>query len=492
MIKVEKINEVFIRVYADHDIEYELSEYFTFEIPGARFMPAYKAGIFDGKIRLYNLHTKTLYLGLLDYLRVFAERNQYDIEYINEVELDNIIEQDEVERFANDLDLHGKHGKIEIRDYQIEAIHTAIKKNRTILVSPTGSGKSLIIYTLIRWYIEEGKKCMIVVPSTSLVEQLYADFEDYSKLNGWSVSDNTQKLYSGFTREFTRNVLITTWQSIVRQPKDWFGQFDVLIGDEAHTFKAKSLTSIMEKLVNTKIKIGTTGTLSNDKINTLVLQGVFGPAHRVTTTKALMDNKKLAELKITSLILKYDEELRKNFKNMTYQQEMDLLVSNEKRNKFIRNLTLKCSGNTLLLFQYVEKHGKILNEMIAAKVTENRKVFFIHGGTHVSDREAIRKIVAQESDAIIIASFGVYSAGIDVPSIENIIFGSPSKSKIRNLQSIGRGLRLKEGKTHCNLYDIADDLSYKSWKNHTLKHAAERYKLYTEEQFSIKLVEIPI
>ena len=215
MINVEKINEVFIRVYADHDIEYELSEYFTFEIPGAKFMPAYKAGIFDGKIRLYNLHTKTLYLGLLDYLRVFAERNQYQIEYINEVELNNVIEQEEVERFANDLELHGKNGKIEIRDYQIEAIHTAIKKNRTILVSPTGSGKSLIIYTLIRWYLEEGKKCMIVVPSTSLVEQLYADFEDYSKLNSWSVSDNTQKLYSGFTREFTRNVLITTWQSIV-------------------------------------------------------------------------------------------------------------------------------------------------------------------------------------------------------------------------------------------------------------------------------------
>jgi len=226
--------------------------------------------------------------------------------------------------------------------------------------------------------------------------------------------------------------------------------------------------------------------------NKLVLQGVFGPAHRVTTTKALMDNKKLAELKITSLILKYDEELRKNFKNMTYQQEMDLLVSNEKRNKFIRNLTLKCTGNTLLLFQYVEKHGKILHELIATKADENRKVFFIHGGTHVSDREAIRKIVAQESDAIIIASFGVYSAGIDVPSIENVIFASPSKSKIRNLQSIGRGLRLKDGKTHCNLYDIADDLSYKSWKNHTLKHAAERYKLYTEEQFKIQLIEVPL
>ncbi|NBP16981.1 UvsW, partial [bacterium] len=316
---------------------------------------------------------------------------------------------------------------------------------------------------------------------------------DYSiQDKSWSCKKYIHKISAGQDKETNKQIVVSTWQSIYKLPKEWFGQFDVLIGDEAHTFKAKSLTSIMEKLVNTKIKIGTTGTLDNSKINILVLQGIFGPAHRVTTTKALMDNKKLAELKITSLILKYDEELRKNFKNMTYQQEMDLLVSNEKRNKFIRNLTLKCTGNTLLLFQYVEKHGKILHELITEKADENRKVFFIHGGTHVSDREAIRKIVAQESDAIIIASFGVYSAGIDVPSIENVIFASPSKSKIRNLQSIGRGLRLKDGKTHCNLYDIADDLSYKSWKNHTLKHAAERYKLYTEEQFKIQLIEVPL
>jgi superfamily II DNA or RNA helicase len=171
---------------------------------------------------------------------------------------------------------------------------------------------------------------------------------------------------------------------------------------------------------------------------------------------------------------------------------MDWLVTNEKRNKFIRNLAVTSKGNTLVLFQFVEKHGKVLYDLIKNKVHEGRRVFFVYGGTDVTDREAVRHICEKEDDAIIIASYGTFSTGINIPSIENVIFASPSKSKIRNLQSIGRGLRLKDGKTACNLYDIADNLQWKSWKNHTLNHAAERYKTYTEEQFKLKLIEIEL
>lgn len=489
IIYVEKISEVYIRVMADSGIESELSDFFTFEVPGARFTPMFKARIWDGKIRLYDLLRKTLYLGLLDYLIRFAENNNYTIEYKNQVVTENDVTPEQVQAFMEEQNFPSK---IELRDYQIDAVTTALRKDRCILLSPTGSGKSLIIYTLMKSHLLEGRKCIIVVPTTSLVEQLYSDFEDYSSENGWNVSGHCQKLYSGFPKVFTKDVLITTWQSIYKQPKPWFDQFDVIVGDEAHLFKAKSLTSILEKLTETKYRIGTTGSLDNSKINKLVLEGCFGPVHRVTSTKALMDENKLAELKITAVILKYDEQIRKEKKGMNYQEEMDFLVTNEKRNKFIRNLAINSNGNTLLLFQYVEKHGQILYDLIRDKVHENRKVFFIHGGTQVTDREAIRKIVEKENDAIIIASFGVYSTGINIPSIENVIFGSPSKSKIRNLQSIGRGLRLKSGKKYCNLYDIADDLHWKSHRNHTLNHAAERYKLYQEEQFSVKLVEIKI
>jgi superfamily II DNA or RNA helicase len=285
-------------------------------------------------------------------------------------------------------------------------------------------------------------------------------------------------------------VLITTWQSIYLQPRGWFKQFDVIFGDEAHQFKAKSLSTVMEKMDNIRYRIGTTGTLDNKKVHRLVLEGMFGPVHKVTTTKQLMETQKLAQLNITCVVLKYNDEIRKGRKNNTYQEEMDWLVTCEPRNKFIRNLAVKSKGNTLVLFQYVEKHGKVLYDMIKSKVHEDRKVFFVYGGTETADRESIRHITEGEDDAIIVASFGTFSTGINIPSLENVIFASPSKSKIRNLQSIGRGLRLKDGKTHCNLYDIADDLHWKSWKNHTLNHAAERYKTYAEEQFDLKLVEV--
>lgn len=489
IIKIEKLDEVYVRVFSESSIEQELVDFFTYEFPGARFTPKFKARLWDGKVRLLNPITKTLYLGLVPYIEQFAINNNYSVEYVNQVIKTNNISSDVITKFVTAIN---PPAKIEIRDYQIEAMLTAINRDRTLLLSPTASGKSFIIYTIMRWHVQAGRKCIIIVPTTSLVEQLYGDFEDYSSVNNWSVQSRCQKLYSGFTKEFTKDVIITTWQSIYLQPKSWFKQFNVVFGDEAHQFKAKSLTTVMEKMDQVRYRIGTTGTLDNKKVHKLVLEGVFGTTHRVTTTKKLMESGKLADLSIMCILLKYSEEVRKERKNKTYQEEMDWIVSNPARNKFIRNLAVNSKGNTLVLFQYVEKHGKILHELIKNKVHEDRKIFFVYGGTETTDREAIRHITDSEDDAIIIASFGTFSTGINIPSLENVIFASPSKSKIRNLQSIGRGLRLKEGKTTCNLYDLADDLHWKSWKNHTLSHAAERYKTYAEEEFKLKIIVVDI
>lgn len=491
VVRVEKINEVYLRVYSDPGIEAELGGYFTYEVPGARFTPKYKARLWDGKIRLYDLLRKTLYLGLYNYLQRFCDNHGYTIEHLNTISTETAITQEEVEEFAESLVLTGRGQRIDIRDYQVEAVHTALKDNRRVLVSPTGSGKSLMIYCIARWHIQHGRKVMVVVPTTSLVEQMYSDFEDYSTANGWNVESNCQKLYSGFSKVFDSKILFTTWQSIYKLPKQWFDQFDCVVGDEAHQFKAKSLTTIMEKMTETPYKIGTTGSLDDKKLNRLVLEGIFGRVHKVTTTKKLQDEGKLAELKITALLLKYSDEVRKHCSKMDYQEEIKFLILNEKRNKFIANLACNSKGNTLLLFQFVEQHGAVLYEMVKQKA-EGRNVFFIHGQTATEDREEVRRLVARESNAIIVASFGTYSTGINIPSIENIIFASPSKSKIRNLQSIGRGLRLNTGKSHCTLYDLTDDLHWKSWKNHTLKHGAERYRLYSEEEFPITLVEVSI
>lgn len=491
-IRIEKYNEVFVRIFSDRSIEQELSDFFSFRVPGYQYTPQYKNKLWDGWTRLFNLQTKCLYLGLVDYVFEFAKRNKYECVLVNDVQELTDITFNEVKEFAVSLNLHGRGKPIDIYDYQVDAIYTALHRNRSLLISPTSSGKSLIIYNLIRHHLNNDRKIVIIVPSTQLVEQLYSDFEDYSSANGFLVLKYIQKLYSGFSKTFTKDVMITTWQSIYLEPKQFFKQFDVIIGDESHLFKSKSLTTIMEKLTDVKYRIGTTGTLDGSKVNKLVLEGIFGREYKVISTKELMDAGKVADLRISGLVLKYDNESREALKKYTYQEEMDWLVRNPVRNKFIRNLTISTEGNTLVLFQFVEKHGSVLYDLIKAKVKDNRKVFFVHGGVDAQDREQIRQLCKTETNVIIIASYGVFSTGVSIPSIENVIFASPYKSKVKVLQSIGRGLRLNEGKQHCKLFDIADDLSHKKHRNHTFTHAIERYKLYAAEQFKLKIIEVEL
>jgi superfamily II DNA or RNA helicase len=320
---------------------------------------------------------------------------------------------------------------------------------------------------------------------------MYSDFQDYSSINGWKASNHCHRIYGGHEKSNEYPVVISTWQSLYKLPKQFFSSFQVIYGDEAHLFKAKSLTGILNKCVTTPYRFGTTGTLDGTKTHKLVLEGLFGPVYKVTTTKKLITDKALADLQIFNLILNYPDEIKKAVKGNSYQEEMDFLVQYEPRNKFIRNLALKQEGNTLVLFQYVEKHGKVLFDMISEKGGD-RKIFFVFGGTDTDQREEIRRITEGEHGAIIVASYGTFSTGINIKNLHNIIFASPSKSRIRNLQSIGRGLRTSENKTSCNLYDIADDLTWKSKKNYTLLHMIERIKIYNDEHFNYKLVKVDL
>ena len=256
-------------------------------------------------------------------------------------------------------------------------------------------------------------------------------------------------------------------------------------------FKAKSLTGIMNKCLSAKHRIGTTGTLDGTKTHKLVLEGCFGRVYKVTTTKTLIDKGSLANLNVTCLMLEYSDEDRKAVKDMTYQEEMDFLVAHPKRNSILTNLTASQKGNTLVLFQFVDKHGRHLFDRVKQKVEDPRPVYFVYGGTETDQREKIRELTEKANDAIIIASYGTFSTGINIKNLHNVVFASPSKSRIRNLQSIGRGLRLGDNKTSCNLYDVGDDLSWKSKKNYTLNHMIERVKLYNEEGFKYKLVRLP-
>ena len=488
-ISVTKKDEVYLKIKTDLSTDQELNDFFTFDVPGAKFMPLYRNRMWDGKARLYSLYKKELYVGLLPYLKEFAETLEYDLD----INIPEIGEETDVKKLTEALKLHAGGKPIQAREYQQDAVDHCIKQGRTLLLSPTASGKSLIIYSLIRYHQAKGRKQLVIVPTTSLVEQMYGDFQDYATADKhWAAPDNCHRIYGGKEKSNEYPITISTWQSIYKFPKKWFEQFDVVYGDEAHLFKAKSLTTLMNKLTNTPYRIGTTGTLDGTKTHRLVLEGVFGQVHKVTTTKKLMEDKQLANLKIVCCTLNYKDVIRKEMKGKTYQEEIDWLVTNPDRNEIIKNLTIAQEGNTLVLFQFVEKHGSVLHEMISNSVKKGRKVFFVYGGTETEQREQVRAITEKENDVIIIASYGTFSTGINIRNLHNIVFASPSKSRIRNLQSIGRGLRKGDKKVVCNLFDIGDDLSWKSHKNYTLNHLIERVKLYNEEGFDYKLVKIDV
>ena len=482
-IVITNINEVYVKVTCEEGVSYELREHFTFHVPGYQFTPQYRAKLWDGKVRLFDLRTHHIYRGLVPYIVKFCEGRDYEWEYDNEV-YDEEFSVKEAEAFIQKLNL-----PVEPRDYQIEAFIHAVRSRRALLLSPTASGKSLIIYLIMRYLYANCnvKRTLIIVPTISLVTQLASDFSSY----GFSSDELVHRIFGGQDKQTDKPIIISTWQSLYKLPKEYFKQFDFVVGDEAHLYKSKEISELMCKISNAKYRIGTTGTLDGTKTHKLVLEGLFGTVRKIITTKDLMDQGHIADFNIKCLLLKHPDAVCQALKKATYQQEIEYIVLNETRNKFISNLSLSLKGNTLILYQYVDKHGKILYDMINREVGE-RKCFFVYGKTEGEVREEIRHIVEKEHDAIIIASYGTFSTGINIRNLHNIIFASPSKSRVRNLQSIGRGLRKSETKDSATLYDIADDLRHKKRDNFTLKHFAERIKIYSEEKFAFKIYKIEL
>ena len=275
-IEVSKKDEVYVN--------------FTFTVPGHTFMPAYRMKIWDGKIRLFNIHNRLLYGGLLEYVFIFAEKRNYEVKPDGNWWKPRKIEKNE--EFLNNLKL-----PFEPRDYQLDGFHHALSYKKTLLVSPTASGKSLIIYLIVRAL---NVKTLIIVPTTSLVSQLFSDFQEY----GWDSAKFCHQVYAGQDKVSDKQVVISTWQSIYKLHKKTFEPYKLVIGDEAHGFKSKSLTTLMTKCVNAEYRIGTTGTLDGTQTHKLVLEGLFGKVYKVTTTKKLMDRKELSSLHVEIILLK--------------------------------------------------------------------------------------------------------------------------------------------------------------------------------------------
>ncbi len=483
-VHLRYINDVHVKVVAEPSIMMELSDHFTYFADNYKFHPKYRARMWDGKIRLINGLSGIVYAGLAQRIKKFCEARDYSFSFDDELLYDNVSEY-ELKQFIESLKIPERYSS---RDYQLKSILKCIRSNRRTLLSPTSSGKSLMIYIISQWYAQKYKvKGLIVVPTIGLVTQMESDFRDYgytghihSSIGGLS-TDN----------DIPAEMVITTWQSLnngkTKKPKSWYKQFGLVFGDEAHGCKATSLIQILSSLEACKYRFGTTGTLDGQPLNEATIEGLFGPKFKSISTKELMDQGYVTKLKIKCIVLKYPENIAQQVKGKSYQEEVDFLVNCDARNKFLKNLTLSLQGNKLLFFRIID-HGRILNQLISADSDHN--VFYIDGGVGGADREAIRKAIEDEHNATLIASLGTTSTGVSINKLHHMIAASPSKSKIKVLQSIGRMLRLHDSKEEAILYDIVDDLSYKSYQNFTLKHFAERAKIYDAEKFDYEIYNV--
>lgn len=508
MQKIEfyKIDETKIRINSDTEILKEVKDYFTFKAPNYKFHPKFKARLWDGNISLFDTRTGTLPIGLFKRLKDFAIESKYDLQFIQNKQYPEWVDETNQEKidiadfdeFIQHLNPYSKDGPITIRDYQYDAVYKAISDKKITLLSPTSSGKSLIIYAVIRWILEQDpdNRIVLIVPNIQLVNQMFGDFTEYSSMNGFNVDANCQRLYSGQSKELSKRILITTWQSFTKLSKSadsfkFMQLYKGVIVDECHLASGKEIQSILSKCTNAVYRVGTTGTIDQSasaKVNLLQIEGYLGPVHKVISTRELMDNGQVSNLQIKTLVLKYSDASRELMKKAEYQDEINWLIENKARNDFIIKLALVSKGTTLILVRKRDDHAKKLFTQLKEK--SKRNVYYIAGDVNGDVRESIRKL-ANIEDCVIIATLATMSTGVSIPNLRNIIFGSPNKSMVSVLQSIGRSLRLHKDKDIATVYDIIDDLCYKKRENYSYQHGVERLAIYRKEKYEFTLKEIP-
>ena len=391
-LKLHFLNHSFLRVIAEKDVEHELSDFLTFDAPGMEHMPAYRSGHWDGKVRLYQMRYHTTYTGLALRIRRWAAERGYPCEVDPRLSMCETL-------VPRDIDMTGLPTLMSLRPYQYDAAQHAIAHRRCVLVFPTGSGKSLITYAILRELATDGK-ALIVVPTIALVKQMAKMLVTYG------YGGVVKTITAGASKDVAlADIVISTWQSIYQQPDKWFTQFGTVIGDEAHTFRGKCLSELMGKCITVSNRIALTGTLDGTPVNEWLIEGLFGPVYTTTDTATLIEEGTLATVHIEQIILRHPKG-QLPF-NAEYRDELNYLVAYKPRNTFIKNLALSLKGVTLALFTLVDTHARMIFEDLELLGTAGRRVVFIHGGTPADDREEVRRLCREASPAILLEFDGV-------------------------------------------------------------------------------------
>jgi superfamily II DNA or RNA helicase len=489
-IQILPINASFMAVTSeDEGIREDLYQYFRFEEP--TFTPN-KFSKWDGSVRLYDKRSGKISYGLLSTVIAFAHDRQLTIDIDPAFKQDiKPITEEQINEWCDTLDLRDGDNKISPYDYQRAGLYLAIKYSRVTLLAATSAGKSLLQYLIIRFHQQLNTgRILLIVPSINLVTQMYGDFKNYSTANGWDADKNCHMVYDGRTPYTNKPVVISTWQSLKDLEPDYFQQFSVMLGDECHTFSGECLEKIGKNCTNAYSRVGLTGTLKKDKLHPLQVQQHFGPIRRIVTTKQLQDAGRAAKTQVHIIQLEHTTDDRKNLDG-EYQKEIEFLIGHPYRNKIIKGLAKTLKGNTLILFDRIDAHLKIVAKELQDEMPHKR-VLIITGEVENDERNVIKAEMEVGEDIVLLASFGTVSTGVSIKRLHNLVFAHPSKSVIRILQSLGRLLRLHSSKDVANIYDIVDVMMYYGKINHAMRHGAERLGFYTEEQHPVTVRKLHV
>jgi superfamily II DNA or RNA helicase len=470
----------------------ELSQFFSAMAANYMFAPLFKAKIWDGRVRFFSLTNNELAIGLIEKLYQFAKLGNYTIQC--NFKRHNEISREEFQRFVDTLNIVDNEGDpMEVRNYQFEAAYQCICKKNICVEAATSAGKSLIIYIIMRFMVYRKMKSIIICPGKGLVEQMYSDFKSY----GWNAEKYCHRVYEGHKKYFDAPVTIACWQSMIStkvKNQNPYDGFDCLLVDEAHGAKSKSLTELAKVCINAEYRFGFSGTYPDPTTaDWFSITGSLGPIQMFANYKFLQDNGYITPLKIYNIILKYKKEFKLQVYNecgKDYSKQCDMIHNNPDRNKFIMRMVQNLNENVLVLFTKKTAHGHVLKELFEREL-KDKIVVYIDGDVPVEEREGIRSLMEDHDNVVLLGSYGCVSTGTNIKNLSSIIFASGYKSRIKTLQSIGRGLRLHKNKKYTKLFDFADDCCFQDrnndikFINHSMNHYKERSVYYQEENWNV-------
>lgn len=482
------------------DIEYEqIKLSLTKRIEGWRFHPLVKKKLWDGYISY--IKGNKIPSGLWKEVIEIGQEFGFTVNVSGIKKLFNSdVKEEEFTAWVTDF--FAGHEKFKPRDYQIDAAYKILMYQRCLAELATSAGKTLISFMVIAYLLEvlKKKRILFIVPNVSLVIQATEDFDEYNIKD--RIPLKIQQIFAGVKIKNSSNIVVGTYQSLIKKSEEYFSEFDVVMIDECHKIKSLSIRTILDQCWHCDYRFGLSGTIpKKGTIDRLTLMSSTGPLIANVSASFLQEQGHISPCKVTIIEMDYatmeqkesfyflskTAEDRKNLFNL----EQNFIISSEKRKKFITDIIEKTNHNSLVLFYRIEQGEALYN---ALRQSSNKEVYYVDGGTDKDFREIYKKKMENSNNVILIASYGTFSTGISVQKIHNIFLTESFKSEVIIRQSIGRGLRKHESKNILNIIDFVDDLRYidehKTYKNYLYRHAEVRREIYSEQKFPFSIKNI--